>query len=66
MKKEVKLQGSLKAYLCWPIYMTLLLILMNISIYVIDYTAGIVMTGIGTLILFATVTKSDIDGGSAE
>lgn len=45
MKKKVKLQGSLKAYLCWPIYMTLLLILMNISIYMIDHTAGIVMTG---------------------
>ena len=26
--------------------------------------AGIVMTAIGTLILLATVTKSDIDGGS--
>lgn len=44
MKKKVKLQGSLKAYLCWPIYMTLLLILMNISMYIIDQTAGLVMT----------------------
>ena len=44
MKKKVKLQGSLKAYLCWPIYMTLLLVAMNISIYIIDQTAGFVMT----------------------
>ena len=28
--------------------------------------AGIVMTGIGTLIIFATVTKPDIDGGSTK
>jgi len=44
MKKKVKLQGSLKAYLCWPIYMTLLLVAMNVSMYIIDQTAGFVMT----------------------
>ena len=44
MKKRVKLQGSLKAYLCWPIYMTTLLVCMNISMYVIDHTAGVVMS----------------------
>lgn len=43
MKKKVELQGSLKAYLCWPIYMTILLICMNIGIYIIDHQAGYVM-----------------------
>ena len=45
MKKKVKLQGSLRAYLCWPIYMTLIVIAMNVSMYIIDKTAGIVMSG---------------------
>lgn len=45
MKRKVELQGSLKAYLCWPIYMTILLVCMNIAMYMIDEVAGLVMIG---------------------
>ncbi|MDE6896184.1 MAG: DHH family phosphoesterase [Lachnospiraceae bacterium] len=43
MKKNVKLNGQLRLYVRWPLYLTLLLIGMNIWIYFISYEAGMVM-----------------------
>lgn len=43
MKKNVKLNGQLRLYVRWPLYLTLLLIGMNIWIYVISRDAGVVM-----------------------
>lgn len=43
MRKKIKLQGALKVYLRWPIFLTALLLGMNISIYMVDHTAGGVM-----------------------
>ena len=43
MKKNVKLNGQLRLYVRWPLYLTLLLIGMNIWIYVISHDAGMVM-----------------------
>ena len=43
MRKKIKLQGALKVYLRWPILLTILLLGMNISIYMIDHLAGGVM-----------------------
>ncbi len=43
MKKNVKLNGQLRLYLRWPLYLTLLLIGMNIWIYFISHEAGMVM-----------------------
>lgn len=37
---KIKLKGQLKTYMRWPIYLTLLLIAMNIWIYVLDKKAG--------------------------
>lgn len=44
MKNKVKLKGILKAYLRWPIILSVLLIAMNISIYPIHKEAGLVMS----------------------
>jgi cyclic-di-AMP phosphodiesterase len=49
MRKKIKVKGALKAYLRWPIMLSLLLVCMNISIYVIDHKAGFVMCGFTAL-----------------
>jgi len=45
MRKKIKVRGALKVYLRWPILLSLLLVCMNISIYMVDQKAGIVMSG---------------------
>lgn len=45
MGKKLRLNNSLKVYLLWPVYLTILLLLMNLVIYVINKPAGYVMTG---------------------
>lgn len=44
MKRKIKLKGNLKTYLRWPLLLTILLVCMNISIYMISNKAGIVMS----------------------
>ena len=44
MGKKLRLNSSLKGYLLWPIYLTVILLFMNISIYAIDKNAGYVMS----------------------
>lgn len=44
MGRKVRLNSTLKAYLLWPIYLTVLLLFMNLSIYVINKKAGYVMS----------------------
>lgn len=44
MGKKTRLNGALRGYLLWPIYLTGLLLLMNLAIYVVDKEAGYVMT----------------------
>lgn len=44
MGKKIRLNGALKNYLLWPIYLTGLLLCMNLAIYVVDKEAGYVMT----------------------
>lgn len=53
MNNKAKLKGNLKAYLRWPMLLSVLLVCMNISIYAIDKDAGIIMsiyTGIYVII----------------
>lgn len=45
MKSKVKLKGSLKSYLRWPITLTVLLVFMDISMFCVDKEAGIIMLG---------------------
>ena len=56
MKPKVKLTGTLKTYLRWPIYLSLILIGMTVSIYMVNVDAGFIMsTYLGIYILFAIV-----------
>ena len=43
MKKNVKLNGQLRLYVRWPLYLTLLLIGMNVWIYFVSHEAGMIM-----------------------
>ncbi len=43
--KKVRFKGQLKLYMQWPFIISLFLLGVNIWIYMIDLTAGIVMTG---------------------
>lgn len=44
MKQKVRLNGTLKAYLRWPVYLSLILIGMTASIYMVDVEAGLIMS----------------------
>lgn len=56
MKPKVKLRGAIKSYLRWPIYLTILLLLMNFSLYFIDKAAGILMTAYMVLYILVVIT----------
>lgn len=43
MNQDIKLKGQLKFYMQWPIFLTILLVAMNIWIFKIDKEAGAVM-----------------------
>lgn len=49
MNKNFKLRGHLKHLTRWPLYLTALLIALNVLVYMIDCKAGLVVT-LGTLI----------------
>ena len=44
MKQKVRLNGTLKAYLRWPVYLSLILIGMTASIFMVDVEAGFIMS----------------------
>lgn len=44
MKNDIRLKGQLKLYMQWPAFMAIFLIAMNAGIFVIDKTAGFVMS----------------------
>lgn len=56
MKNSIKLKGRLKKYLQTSVYLGILLLLVNIGIYVIDYRAGLILTCF--VILYFAVTLS--------
>lgn len=45
MKKKVKVKGALQSYLRWPLFLSLLLIAMDIGINLADKKAGMMMNG---------------------
>ena len=55
MNKKFKLRGHLKHLTRWPLYLTILLIALNILVYMIDCKAGIVVT-LGTLLYIVCAT----------
>lgn len=47
--KGNKMRGTLRSYLRWPVFLSLLLLVMNIHIYCINISAGVIMTGYITI-----------------
>lgn len=45
MSKKKKLKGRLKAYVSWPLYLSLLLLVMNAGVYVVDRKSGVIVSG---------------------
>lgn len=45
MKRRIKLAGAIKGYLRWPLWLSLLLLIMNVSLYFVSKEAGSLMTG---------------------
>ena len=54
MEKKLKFKGPIRHYMRWPLYLTLLLILINILVYINDFRAGVVMS-LGLLIYLGIV-----------
>ncbi len=52
MGKKLKLRGSLKRYMLWPLYLTILLVALTVVVYLIDFKAGLLMT-VGDVIYLA-------------
>ena len=57
MKQNIKLKGRLRNYMYWPMVLTILLVLLNIPIYIINIKSGFVVTGF-TVIYFIVVSIS--------
>lgn len=48
MKEKIKFRGQLKRFIQWPLYLTVLLFMINIPIYCVSFGAGVIMT-LGTI-----------------
>ncbi|MDY4670125.1 MAG: DHH family phosphoesterase [Oliverpabstia sp.] len=55
MKDKIKLKGQLKSYMRWPLIMTLLLIIMNVMLYMVNLKAGAIATGFTAVYIVAAV-----------
>ena len=53
MKKEFKLRGQLKKFMQWPIFLSILLIGMNIAVYFVSVKAGVLVTVVVVCYLIA-------------
>ena len=49
MKKEFKLRGQLKKFMRWPVFLSVLLIGMDIGVYFLNVKAGVLVTVIVVL-----------------
>lgn len=56
MIRKLKLRGALRVYLMWPIFLTILLLCMNLSIYAINKKAALVATTFTLLYFILSVT----------
>lgn len=55
MKDKIKLKGQLKSYMRWPLIMTLLLIIMDVMLYMVNLKAGAIATGFTAVYVVAAV-----------
>ena len=56
MSRKLKLRGALRAYLLWPVILTVLLLCANLSIYPISRPAGYLMTAFTALYFALAMT----------
>lgn len=59
MKQNLKLRGRLKGYLYSPLYLTVLLLILNIPVYFADRRAGALLTGI-IILYFVCIIASHV------
>lgn len=57
MKRNIKLKGHLKNYMYWPLILTILLVILNVPIYIINVKSGMVVSGF-TVLYFVIVLFS--------
>jgi cyclic-di-AMP phosphodiesterase len=55
MNRKIKLRGALRAYLLWPIFLTVLLLCMDLNLYVIDKRAALIATGFTLIYFFMSI-----------
>ena len=56
MKSKIRFKGKLRSYLCWPLLLTIPLILADIGLYFYDVATGIVLSGF--IVIYFTVEIS--------
>lgn len=56
MSRKLKVKGALRAYLLWPVILTVILLCMNLIMYPIDRLAGYVMTAFTVLYFVMAMT----------
>lgn len=56
MSRKLKVKGALRAYLLWPVILTVVLLCMNLIMYPIDRLAGYVMTAFTVLYFVMAMT----------
>lgn len=57
MKRNIKLKGQLRNYMYWPLILTILLVILNVPIYMINTKSGVVVSCF-TVIYFVIVCIS--------
>lgn len=45
MKSKIRFRGKLRSYLCWPLFLTIPLVLADIGLYFYDVALGLILTG---------------------
>lgn len=55
MKRNIRFKGKLRNYLYWPMYLTLLFLLIDVGIYFLDIRCGIIVSGFIVVYLIVEV-----------
>ena len=58
MNKKLKFKGSMKRFMRWPLYLTILLVLLNVLIFTVNVKAGLLSLA-GLVIYVAACAFAD-------
>ncbi len=58
MNKKLKFKGSMKRFMRWPLYLTILLVLLNVLIFTVNVKAGLLSLA-GLVIYVAAALFAD-------